>query len=636
MWHQFYQNLLNNILRGGLLPLLLLIPKVANAQGFYQNFEKINNLQKENYTNLIKKYKNTVLDINDIKDFNKVHIDQTFLSILLFNTPKQYIPMATKDKCSLYDLILAELIKSPEGEVKLLLLKYLDQANNEKKAVMTKKLFVSQIVSKVCPNSIKLNQYFKEPNIRKTLSSISLTRPKSEKECKTTIKKSLEDVKTPYYCHINNSLQALPRLSVKYKNLSRSKFKARMALEKKINRAKMYNNLINESSKEYIQNLCQNLIDPEKFCQEYFSKNYWSREAKENQSPVVSKTYCPNPKSKTKCLKSLSQSPAQCHFKDRMNSSLMPWPNCNQLSKSLPKSRLYKSYQDCPAKVGNLGVIIWSRILNHYTNGKYVVENQCQTNGSDATINFSGELTEFETWKNEICYDDKIKRKYICYPVLFNDNRSNVDYSLVSVIGKIANKLKGYNYKDKPCKIILEEDYKPTLLEFKSGCFIMSNDNECKGAQCKFKVILDQLQFNQFEIKNDISFDILPSKYQDENKSFKKLYEKSAQKTFKRILNVSSLELVFKNHSNAVLLGYGCAQDLLPSYFRRETLNQCTPLPFIVDGYIEDRGLYSMNVITAVDHIHAPRIIPWSYVFASVKGYQAIHPLNTWGLYAIY
>ena len=122
----------------------------------------------------------------------------------------------------------------------------------------------------------------------------------------------------------------------------------------------------------------------------------------------------------------------------------------------------------------------------------------------------------------------------------------------------------------------------------------------------------------------------------NENKSFLKLYTTKKKLNLKSIKNISSYLLLQKQYPKAIFLGVGCAEDLLPSFFKRYAFNICTPLPFISDGYLKSEGSYALVTRTGVDQINAPRIIPWPYIFNAVKTYQQLHPIKLWGLYAIY
>ena len=144
------------------------------------------------------------------------------------------------------------------------------------------------------------------------------------------------------------------------------------------------------------------------------------------------------------------------------------------------------------------------------------------------------------------------------------------------------------------------------------------------------------LFFTQFTVDYKLQFNLFPISYIAENKSLKSQFEKIKKKTFKPVKNTTILKSIFNKEKNAIVLGMGCIEELLPSFFKRNTLNQCHPTSFIIDNIMEEDGLFATHIRTSLDHIHAPRVIPWSRVFNSVRNYQNIHPLRSWELYAIY
>jgi hypothetical protein len=90
-----------------------------------------------------------------------------------------------------------------------------------------------------------------------------------------------------------------------------------------------------------------------------------------------------------------------------------------------------------------------------------------------------------------------------------------------------------------------------------------------------------------------------------------------------------------KKANKAIVHGVGCAEDLLPSFFKSNSLNQCSPLPFIIDGMIKENDKTVFVTRTAVDSLQAPRLISWSSIYSGVKSYQKIHPLRLWTLYGL-
>ena len=292
-------------------------------------------------------------------------------------------------------------------------------------------------------------------------------------------------------------------------------------------------------------------------------------------------------------------------------------------------------YLDCPGKVGNETLVTFSRILKHF--GFYQAEgiNDCSMNGVDPAAAFLQEFTELENWDFQVCYDDKINRKEVCQPVVIGDVKDR-DYSLSKVIGKIAGKLRGYNYQETPCELIDETEYKPTLLKYKNGCFIIKEPRYCTATNCNFKVIISEREFDLYTVKNNLNLNLFPFNYIKEKEALIKLLETNKKLKVDTVQNVTRFKAIFEAHPNAIFVGEGCIEDLYPIQYKREKVNQCRPVSFIVDYLYEAQGTFSMQIRTALDHVHAPRIIPWYHVFSSLKEYQQAHPINLWSFRAIY
>ena len=101
-----------------------------------------------------------------------------------------------------------------------------------------------------------------------------------------------------------------------------------------------------------------------------------------------------------------------------------------------------------------------------------------------------------------------------------------------------------------------------------------------------------------------------------------------------KIMSLSNLKFFLKNQKS-IVFGIGCLEDLLPYRFRRKTLNQCVPMPFIVDGFITKGYRDFLTIRTTLDEIGSPQIIIWNRLFNSLKMFQSIHPRKDWSLYGI-
>ncbi|MBT4793344.1 MAG: hypothetical protein HON90_17365, partial [Halobacteriovoraceae bacterium] len=313
---------------------------------------------------------------------------------------------------------------------------------------------------------------------------------------------------------------------------------------------------------------------------------------------------------------------------------LSPKPDCEVLSQALLKSRLYHQYNDCPSRVGNDAVTSFARVLSHFGDYDLPPDIHCETSSTYPFAKFSEEFSEFQTWQVNLCFINKINQnKKVCYPVLY-DHIKGEKISLAETIKKLVYRLKGHSASS--CKIITASEYKPELLKYKNGCHIIKDPMQCSGVKCTFKVMLNESEFTNYTSESKLAFNLFPVDFTNQNKSLKNIYQRAKQRTFKRIINVTSFINTFNQHKKSIFLGLGCAEEIYPAHFQRQALNQCSPLPFIVDGYFKDQDTYSLITRTSIDQIQAPRIIPWTQLFSALKHYQKLHPKNEWSFHAIY
>ncbi|MFT6631696.1 MAG: hypothetical protein ACJAS4_001652 [Bacteriovoracaceae bacterium] len=589
--------------------------------------------QKEKYQLLINKLVNQDFDINDVKSINDVSLDPDYLNILIQNTPTRYMLLGNNDKCSIYDLMNTNLLRSPGGKIEYVVFQYKGQNGTVQKRLLSKEVFLNTIAKKQCPQNQKFGAHFKLKNLRNTLTKIKIITPDSEMSCIDNMANFRKDLKTPYLCNIIEQIRGIKSQKVKFNNLSKTDYKKRSILQREINLGESYKKIISTMAIDNLEGQCLGLNNPRQYCTDYFQQSYWSKVFFEQPNTPVIKNFC-GKLSKKKCLRELNKSPYYCHFSGKDFPSLTPKPNCTNTSRALLKSRLFANYNDCPANTGNDAVTSFSRVLNHFEGYLETPVNACEVNSTYPFAKFNEEFTDFAQWQIQLCYiDTLIGNEKVCRPTVFG-NVPKDDLSLSKVVGKIASRLKGYSGNE--CRILNAKEYKPSLLEFQSGCYIIRNEKKCTGTNCNFKVMLGQNTFDKFDIESKLSFELFPVDFINENKSLKNLYSKNKKKNFKTIKNMSSFLTVFKNHKKAIFLGMGCGEELLPSFFNRKYLNQCTVLPFIIDGFIEKNKIYSLITRTSLDQVHSPRIIPWAYISAAIKQYRSLSPINAWGFYAIY
>jgi hypothetical protein len=623
--------------------LYFLSPLPTLAQSLYESLEKSHEADIQNYPKLLNKYLNKKFRLSTIKDIKQVKFHPYFLDNLYFNNKNRILYFALRDECSLIDLIGTDLLYSSSGKLEYILIQYENQNGKLETHALRKKRYLQILGYAKCPSSKNLKQHFNTVNIRKTLNEERIVYPTSLSQCIYSHTQFLDNVKAPFLCDMAKKIKDLPGKERQLKNISRSNFRKFTQLKQEVSVATTYKKIIKPGPLEYLTNLCNHSNNSANFCNDIFEVNYWTNAVKSlvDKKPLIylCKNYLKKKKINLRELKNcafeFSNNPAICHGLATKNHGLTPLPSCTELSKALLSSRIFKNYNDCPSKVGNDSIVTISRLLQHFDKVPYEDKISCEMKSIFPYAKFNEKHLENEFWQNEICFDDKLNKKTICYPSLLG-HMDNTELSLAKVMGKILSKQRGFNNKDNKCSVINKEDYRPSLLAYKTGCYIIRSSKSCFGTKCRFKVMYDDLEFTNYKHKSNLWLDLLPYKYTQEKNSFIKLIEKFYKKKVKNINNISSFNRVFKSHQGGIYMCVVCAEDFLTAFYHSKQLNKCSVLPFIVDGIIEDDGRYSMITRTSLDLIHAPRIIPWANVFASVKNYKRFQPLSLWSFYAIY
>jgi hypothetical protein len=616
---------------------------IQARQGLFQSFETLLDIQSQNYQKKIESLGRQSSTLNNLSSADEVELDADFINTILFYSASRYTSLAFKDRCSFYDLYLAGHLKGPQGAIENFVVKFKSKKGEVQTALVNPQNFLEKVAFVQCPQSQKFSQYFEVKNLPQTVKTIFLKPPTNQEDCLEIHQKLLADPKTPYLCKMSDYIDAIPETQREIRTLSKSRYREIEALKRKLTLAQRYDQLLTQSSVDYLKHFCDNIEKPKRFCDDFFNVNFWKRIGSGEKSKKFiehkCKDYLNRPtlteKQYSKCIRDFSNDPNLCHYLNNSDQALAPRQSCSMQSFSLNQSRLNANYLDCPSRTGSEGITNLSRLILHFSPLKQESQaSSCELETTHAFATFNHEASDGRFWGYKLCYDDKINREEVCLPAITGDYQES-NYSMGKVVAKILAKNRGYNEANR-CEVIDSKDYKPSMLRFKSGCFIILDPKSCYGTDCKFKTILDEREIDFIKIKSGSIFDYFPSNYIDENISQAKLFERYYKKSTRRILNVSFLKSIFKDQPKAIIHGVACAEDLLPSFFAKNLLHKCTILPFIVDGYVEDKGHLSLILRTAIDDVHSPRIISWSYVFSALKAYQELHPLELWGMYAIY
>lgn len=637
-WHQSLANLLNKTLLAGALGLSL----SSYAQsGFYTDFQTLIEIQKTNFSQKFERYAAEPSKLEDIKDPLKAELDPDFLSSIIFNTPGRYAGLGGADKCGLYDLVLSNLAQGPNGDIEIFLVRY---ENNEGKIVTTaasRKDFFEKIAFKQCPQVERFQKYFGLKNLPTTLKNLSLLPPSGQAECEESHSKMRLDPKTPYLCYLSEEIQGISHLENQIRKTSGGQYRKLRSLRSKLKAAKQYEKLVSPAAQSYLVSLCENIDSKTAFCEGFFKSNFWTRVVQGEKSKHYMESSCQQLKGKNQlnkrdyesCAAQFANEPDLCSELGNLKGDLTPKPGCDELSANLNLSRLKADYEDCPAKVGNAGIVNITRLIAHFSGKAPPKSDFCHASITAMFAEFDLETSEGRAWDVRLCYDDKINQREVCLPAVYG-NVKDSDLSMSSVVEKILRKTKGLG-ADQSCRLTSKKGYRPELLEFKSGCFVIVDFENCYGTSCEYEVLLNQKKITHIRKKSGTQFDYFPKDFATENFAISEQFVKKYKLKSSRVLNVSTLKRVLNENKEAVIHGIGCAEDLLPGHFSKKRFNECRPLPFIIDGYKENDGLYSVIIRTAYDSLHAPRLVPWTNLFSALKDYQRIHPLNVWGLYAL-
>ena len=241
-------------------------------------------------------------------------------------------------------------------------------------------------------------------------------------------------------------------------------------------------------------------------------------------------------------------------------------------------------------------------------------------------IDFQNELA----WPLKLCYMDKFSDQRVCETYIPGSDHSE-RLSEVNTVSRIINKQISLS-SDVKCELVSTKEYKPQFLKYKNGCFILYNENNCTLMNCKKKIIVNLKEVSLIEYEGSPRFEHIASSFANEKFAQDNVLKESLKLRSTRILNLTMLKnYIVKNKTN-VIHGVGCLEDLLPRSFKRRSLQQCTPHPFIIDGMTQ-KGSDSLLVFrSSIDNIHFPKLVRWHNVFNAVSNFRELHPLRSWVL----
>lgn len=603
---------------------------------------------QRSHNNQFDKYAKT-LEKNELKSeflrAKEIRIDPFFMRSLLFYSDDIYFPMLTKDPCSLYALMENNLLKTKEGNITHIGVVFKTKEDRQISALVDKKTFFGYVYEKECLNQKDLTVLFSGNNFPKTFKSLTLERPKNYTSCLDQFDKAKSSLNTPYLCKIPKTIKEgniaegmLPRVGAQDE-------KKLLTLTKLVREKNFYTKHTTLFDQNYLKHFCENIDSSEKFCSFFRADDAWSKiifgdipsyKLEYKCSEFLKINNLANKNQLIKCSDRFKEKPDTC---ETLNGtySLYPVNSCDELSRILRISHLKTPYRDCPSKIDNDSVTNIYRIFQHFYKKKESVfeVNTCMNSSYREALNIlSRDDKDYSQWPLKICYTDPRKAKEECLPYIpGSDQESSI--SETKVLNQILYLTKDASSKE-TCRLVSTKEYNPVKLDYRSGCYVVFDPHACSSYYCPRKIFYknEEQKYIRYEGKGVVNY--FPN---SPEKSFDSLVEALKRKMnvkYTDLRNLSDVIRFFTKSNKGIAHGIGCLEDFFPHLFKKNNLNACRPIPFILDGLYRDENKKTwISFRSTIDDVHSPRLLHWNHIYSGLKNYEEIHPLKTWTLYGI-
>src|SRR5690606_221751 len=166
-------------------------------------------------------------------------------------------------------------------------------------------------------------------------------------------------------------------------------------------------------------------------------------------------------------------------------------------------------------------------------------------------------------------YFDKIKERDVCQKTFFG-NYANHPYSYTNIVAQALINTRGAAQRT-TCSMVDESTYNPLLLEYKSGCHIIYNQENCTPTDCPNKIVFNDRPSDLMKTKGRVEFEYHPLSVRPETTARTYLFEHNLKTKPINILNPTMVKSYFKRAKNPLIPGIGCAENLLPTFFRTQS-----------------------------------------------------------------
>ncbi len=610
--------------------------------GMIQTLEDKLSSHKKEFRNLLKTSEKRQIFVSTLDPNVRLTVDPLFVQSIILNSKSQYLSLLGTDQCNFYSLLENNLLKTINGDIDNVVVSYKPTPDSSKKIQISKDELTRHVYKTTCFKNKDISILFNNKNRLKTISSLVLAVPDNEAQCKKIHQHWTSNPYLPYICKIPETISSA--ISAQYM-LDHGKVKnplRRQHLRSVISEGNTLKNDYSFFTRTYLYNLCQNIDKSEQFCKLYTSDDTWRKVTNGELPQYLISFKCRYILEKDtlttsdlqKCRNLMLEQPSLCQMKGSGKlPSLLPRPDCNQISLALRSAKLITNYHDCPGNIDNEGITNIHRIIMHL-GGRPIKSDSAscasETNYSFAKLNI--DYNNDDAWPLKVCFNDPASGERQCN-LFIPGHHPDSKLSETTVVAQILQRLINAPENIK-CTFVDSSTFNPSLLEYRNKCFIVYDINECTTLECSKKIFYKNKIVNGLEYIGIPTFDYFPNSYKNEKFSLIEILKKTYKIQSKSLRNLTEISFHL-NKKNRIIHGIGCAQDLLPRFFKKNHFNECSPLPFIIDGVAKEKGISYLATVTAVDDLHSPRLIPWSDIYSAVKTYQELHPLAKWTLHGI-
>lgn len=619
---------------------------IADDGGLISNYHTLleaQHQQNKSITSTVVANRNRINDLSSVKE---AKINSIFLRNIMLYSARRYLDLVGHDECTFYSLLDTQVLQTAEGPIQNILVDVQDNFGQWSTTFLNKDLFLSYIYRNKCQNNLKLSKEFSRAEILKTLKTFNWSAPLTEAQCQETWKAWRKDPRLPYLCNIPETIEWGKKAESQLAEQSLG-----------TNRIKQLKNLVDHkqfllqslglNERIYTTNLCRNIDSQSNFCSLYLQTDIWSKIIKEDKDKwkmsYTCQRFVPNNNDPlnlySRCREMIIKKPSLCATSiDNSLPALFPRTKCDQVSNALTISHLVTQYQDCPGRIDNEAITNTYRIYRHFNPPKKEQLSdeaaRCNTQVNELFAKFVLNAGNEKAWPLKICYQDRIERKEQCLPYVPHLDNSS-DLAETRVIAKILEKIQGATPKLK-CQLIDKSQFQPALLQYKSGCYILSEKKNCTTLHCPKELRYNGMKIDGITYQGTPTFDYFVNNYGTGTYSISNILNEKYKIAPTEITNLTEIRFFLNLSPTAIIHGIGCAEALYPNLFYKRSFNQCTPLPFIIDGLSdgpEGKGFVSFR--SSIEDVHHPSLIDWKRVFNAVSSYRNIHPNQLWALYGI-